>query len=208
MPTATLRDSKGLERGMVELPENLFGAKIHRHLMWQVVTNYLNNQRQGTSQVKTRGMVSGGGRKPFRQKGTGRARQGTSRAAHYRGGGRAFGPIPRDYHVQLPRKIRRQALRSALSVRAKEGLVTVVTDLAPGQGRTREMAAMLRSLGLAGTKCLLILEGNDAVAMRAARNMPLVQTTSAEQVNTYEVLRADHVLITEKAIDVLKEVRL
>ncbi len=207
MPTATLRDSRGQERGTVELPEDIFGAKIHRHLMWQVVTNYLNNQRQGTSQVKTRGMVSGGGKKPFRQKGTGRARQGTSRAAHYVGGGRAFGPIPRDYHVLLPRRIRRQALRSAFSVRAKEGLVTVVTDLAFERGRTREMASLLKGLGLSGTKCLLVLEGNDAAVMRAARNLPLVQTTSAAQVNAYEILRAGHILITEKAIDVLKEVR-
>lgn len=208
MPTATLRDSRGQERGTVELPEDLFGAKIHRHLMWQVVTNYLNNQRQGTSQVKTRGMVSGGGKKPFRQKGTGRARQGTSRAAHYVGGGRAFGPIPRDYHIQLPRKIRRQALRSALSVRAKEGLVTVMTDLALEQGKTSEVVRLLKSVGLTGSKCLLILEGNDPAVLRASRNMPRVQTTSAEQVNAYEILRADHILITEKAIDVLKEVRL
>ena len=102
MPTTTLRDHQGAEVGSVELPPQLFEAKIHRHAMWQVVTVFLTNQRQGTSQVKTRGMVSGGGRKPFRQKGTGRARQGTSRANLYVGGGRAFGPTPRDYHVDLP----------------------------------------------------------------------------------------------------------
>lgn len=207
MPTATLREPSGSEQGSVELPPALFDAKIHRHLMWQVVTAYLTNQRQGTSQVKTRGMVSGGGRKPFRQKGTGRARQGTNRANLMVGGARAFGPTPRDYHIDLPKQARRQALRSALSVRAREGQVTVLTNPGVAQGKTREIFGMLRNLGLADRKCLLIIEGNDPMVVRAARNLKNVCTTSARQVNTYEVLHAEHILVTTQALDVLKEGR-
>jgi large subunit ribosomal protein L4 len=172
--------------------------------MWQVVTAYLNNQRQGTSQVKTRGMVSGGGKKPFRQKGTGRARQGTSRAAHYVGGARAFGPTPRDYRQEIPKKTRRLALRSALTVRAKEGKVTVLTDLGVREGKTREILALLQRLNLAGTKCLFVIEGSDPLVVRAARNLQRVWTTGAHQLNTYEVLRADHVLITQGALQALQ----
>jgi large subunit ribosomal protein L4 len=205
MATTTLRNPQGADQGKVELPAPIFEAKIHRHAMWQVVTAYLNNQRQGTSQVKTRGMVSGGGKKPFRQKGTGRARQGTSRAAQYVGGARAFGPTPRDYHVDIPKKTRRLALRSALSVRAKEGKVTVLTDLGVSEGKTREVFGLLQRLSLAETKCLLVLEGNDPKVVRAARNLPRVWTSGAYQLNTYEVLRADHILITRAALDVLQQ---
>jgi large subunit ribosomal protein L4 len=205
MPTTTLRDHQGAEVGSVELPAQLFEAKIHRHAMWQVVTVFLSNQRQGTSQVKTRGMVSGGGRKPFRQKGTGRARQGSSRVNIYVGGGRAFGPSPRDYHVDLPKKTRRLALRSALSVRAKEGKIIVLAGTGVNEGRTREVVALLRSLGVGAAKCLLVLPGNDPLVLRAARNLPKLRTSSAGQLNTYEVLHAEHVLITREALDALKE---
>jgi large subunit ribosomal protein L4 len=205
MPTTTLRDHQGAEVGSVELPARLFEAKIHRHVMWQVVTAFLSNQRQGTSQVKTRSMVSGGGRKPFRQKGTGRARQGSSRANIYVGGGRAFGPTPRDYHVDLPKKTRRLALRSALSVRAKEGKVIVLAGTGVNEGRTREVVALLKGLGVDAAKCLLVLPGNDPLVLRAARNLPKLRTSSAGQLNTYEVLHAEHVLITREALDALKE---
>jgi large subunit ribosomal protein L4 len=207
MPTATLREPTGGEKGSIELPPALFDAKIHRHMMWQVVTTYLSNQRQGTSQVKTRGMVSGGGRKPFRQKGTGRARQGTNRSNIMVGGARAFGPIPRDYHVDLPKRSRRLALRSALTVRAREGQVTILTESGVREGKTREVLGVLKQLDLLGRKCLLVIDSNDPLVVRAARNLPLVSTTSAAQVNTYEVLRADHVIITAQALEALKEAR-
>ncbi len=204
MATTTLRDPQGAEKGTVELPASHFEAKIHRHAMWQVVTAYLANQRQGTSQVKTRGMVSGGGKKPFRQKGTGRARQGTSRAAHYVGGARAFGPSPRDYRIDIPKKTRRLALRSALTVRAKEGKVTVVTDAGVTEGRTREVFGMLQRLEIAGRKCLIVIDSNDPRVVRAARNIPGVWTSSTGQLNTYEVLRAEHIVITRQALDSLQ----
>ena len=205
MATTSLRNAQGADQGTVELPAELFEAKIHRHAMWQVVTAYLTNQRQGTSQVKTRGMVSGGGKKPFRQKGTGRARQGTSRAAQYVGGARAFGPIPRDYRIEIPKKTRRLALRSALTVRAKEGKVTVLTDLGVADGKTREIHGLLRTLNLAESKCLLVIEGNDPRVVRAARNLPRVRTSSAGQLNTYEVLQADHIVVARAALAALAE---
>jgi large subunit ribosomal protein L4 len=207
MPTASLRDPQGAERGSVDLPPELFGVEIHRHVMWQVVTAYLTNQRQGTSQVKTRGMVSGGGRKPFRQKGTGRARQGTSRANLMVGGARAFGPTPRDYHIDLPKKTRQLAMRSALSMKAREGLVTILTDAGVSAGKTREVYGLLQRLNLSGSKCLLVLESNDPMVLRAARNLPKVTTSSAAQVNTYEIMRAEHVLITSQALEALKASR-
>jgi large subunit ribosomal protein L4 len=207
MPTANLREPSGGEKGTVELPPALFDAKINRHAMWQAVTTFLTNQRQGTSAVKTRGMVSGGGKKPFRQKGTGRARQGTSRSNIMVGGARAFGPMPRDYHIDLPKGARRQALKSALTVRAREGQVTVLTETGVHEGRTREVRELVQKLNLVGRKCLLILESNDPVVVRAARNLPLVSTTSAAQVNTYEVMHADHLLITSQALTALKEAR-
>jgi large subunit ribosomal protein L4 len=207
MTTAILRDSQGAEQGATELPAELFDGKINRHVMWQVVTTYLNNQRQGTSQVKTRGMVSGGGKKPFRQKGTGRARQGTSRSPVMVGGARAFGPTPRDYHVDLPKKTRRLALRSALTTKAKDGLVTVLSETGVREGKTREVATLLQKLNLGDKRCLLILEANDPLVVRAARNLVRVQTTSAAQVHTYDVLHADHIVITSQALEALKEVR-
>ncbi len=161
MPTAILRDPQGGEKGKVELPSSIFDSKINRHVMWEVVKTYLTNQRQGTSQVKTRGMVSGGGRKPWRQKGTGRARSGTNRSNIWVGGARAFGPSPRDYHRDLPKKVRKLALRSALSVRAREGQITVLTDPGVTEGKTREIYGLLRSMDLAGTKTLLVLDSND-----------------------------------------------
>lgn len=205
MATTTLRNPQGADEGKVELPAPIFEAKINRHVMWQVVTAFLTNQRQGTSQVKTRGMVSGGGKKPFRQKGTGRARQGTSRAAQYVGGARAFGPTPRDYRIDIPKKSRRLALRSALSVRAKDGKVTILTDLGVSEGRTREIHGLLQRLDLAGTKCLFVIDGNDPRVVRAARNLPRVWTSSAQQLNTYEVLRAEHILITRAALEALQK---
>ena len=207
MPTATLRDPQGEEKGTVDLPAAFFESKIHRHVMWQVVTAYLTNQRQGTSQVKTRGMVSGGGRKPWRQKGTGRARSGTNRSNIWVGGARAFGPSPRDYHIDVPKKTRRLALRSAFTAKARDGAVTVLTDLGVRDGKTREITGLLKRLNLAGGRSLILVESNDPNIVRAARNLPTVTTSSAGQVNTYEVLRADHLLITKGALDALKEVR-
>lgn len=202
-----IRDPKGGEKGTVELPTELFSAKIHRHAMWLAVRSYLINQRQGTHKVKTRAEVSGGGVKPWRQKGTGRARSGTTRSPIWVGGGRAFGPKPRDYHTDLPKKLRRVAFASALSVRAKEGRVTVLSDVGVTAGKTKELYTTLKTLGIVDQRCLLIVDASESLAVRAGRNLPKLETTSPGQVNTYEVLRADQILVTSKALVALKEVR-
>lgn len=206
MATAKLKDPKGGDKGTVELPSELFDAKINRHVMWQAVRNFLNNQRQGTAKVKTRSEVSGGGAKPWRQKGTGRARAGSTRTNIWVGGGRVHGPQPRSHRYELPKKVRRLALRSALTVRAKDDLVTVLTETGVAEGRTKEMTAMLAALGLAEAKCLLVTDAQDDMTVRAGRNIRRLNTTSASQMNCYEVLWADHVVITSAALERLKEV--
>ncbi len=203
----SLRDGSGADKGTVELPGDLFGARIHRHAMWLAVRGFLINQRQGTSKVKNRKEVSGGGIKPWRQKGTGRARSGTIRSPIWVGGARAFGPKPRDYHIELPKKLRRVAFVSALSVRAKEGNVTVLTDAGATNGKTKELFSLLRQLGFADRRCLLIVDQSEQMAVRAGRNLPFLDTTNAGQVNTYEVMRAEQILVTSKALEALKEVR-
>jgi large subunit ribosomal protein L4 len=207
MATAQLKSPAGADQGTVELPETIFEAKINRHIMWESVVNHLANQRQGTVKVKTRSQVSGGGVKPWRQKGTGRARAGSSRTNIWVGGGRVHGPEPRDHYYKLPQKIRAAALRSALTVRAKDGNVTVLTESGVSEGRTKEVVAMLKSLGLDQGKCLLVVDGADPKVILAGRNLRAFDTSNAHQLNTYEVLWADHVLITQPALDALKEAR-
>lgn len=207
MATAQLRDPAGAEKGKIELPAELFESKIHRHAMWLAVNVHLTNQRQGTSKVKGRKEVKGGGVKPWRQKGTGRARSGTIRSPIWVGGARAFGPVPRDHHEDLPKKVRRLAFRSALSVRAKEGKVHVITDAGVKDGRTQEVAKTLKALGVAGSACLFIVDSADSLVVRAGRNIPWLVTASAAAANTYEVLRADHVVMTQAALETLKKER-
>ncbi len=207
MASAQLKDPSGAAKGTVDLPAEIFDAKINRHIMWLSVVNFLNNQRQGTVKVKTRSEVSGGGAKPWRQKGTGRARAGSSRTNVWVGGGRVHGPEPRDHYNKLPKGMRRAALKSALTVRAKDEQVTILTGSGVEEGKTREVANMIKSLGLEGSKCLLVVDDNDPKVILAGRNLRKFDTSSAEQVNTYEILWADHVLITEPALQKLKEVR-
>lgn len=207
MATAQLKDPSGADKGTVDLPAEIFESKINRHVMWQAVVNYQQNQRQGTVETKTRETVSGGGVKPWRQKGTGRARSGSTRTVVWAGGPPTKGPHPRDWYARLPKKVRSLALKSALTVRAKDGKVTVLTGSGISEGRAKEVSQVLRSLGLDDQKCLLVLEGHDPMAIRAGRNVARFNTTNAQQINAYEVLWADHVLVTQKAIDALVEVR-
>ncbi|MCA9729769.1 MAG: 50S ribosomal protein L4 [Candidatus Eisenbacteria bacterium] len=207
MATAQLKDPSGADKGTVDLPAEIFESEINRHVMWQAVVNYLKNQRQGTVQTKTRKTISGGGVKPWRQKGTGRARSGSTRTVVWVGGPPTKGPHPRDWYGRLPKKVRSLALRSALTVRAKDGRVTVLTGSGVADGRTKEVAQMVKSLGLGDQKCLLVVDGHDPMVIRAGRNMERLNTTNAHQIHAYEVLWADHVLVTQKAVDALKEVR-
>jgi large subunit ribosomal protein L4 len=198
--------SDGSEKGTATLPDELFGQQVHEHLLWLSVKRHLGNQRQGTAKVKTRGEVSGGGRKPWRQKGTGRARSGSNTSPLWPGGGRAFGPKPRDYRTELPKSQRRQALASALSLKAGEKAVAVVESLAFAAPKTKEMAGTLERMGLKDKRTLLVLGQADGNVVKSCRNLPNLTTTLAHQVNAYDLLNCDVVLLTRDGLDRMKEV--
>ena len=198
--------SDGSEKGNTTLPDELFAQQVHEHLLWLAVKRHLGNQRQGTAKVKTRGEVSGGGRKPWRQKGTGRARSGSNTSPLWPGGGRAFGPKPRDYRTDLPKGQRRRALVSALSLKAGDQAVAVLESLAFAAPKTREMAETLKRLGLEDKRTLLVLGQPDENVVRSCRNLPNLRTTLAHQVNPYELLNCDMLLLTRDGLDRMKEV--
>jgi len=205
MPTITLFTKTGAEAGTVELPDGLFAAPINTAVMHQAVTAQLNGRRMGTHQTKTRGMVRGGGRKPYRQKGTGRARQGSRSAPHYAGGGVVFGPHPRKYDQRLPRQMKRLALRGALTAKFSDGSIRVVQDLLLDAIRTRELVGYLDALQAAG-KVLVIAPARDERLELSARNLPGVTVILADSLNIVDVLDADTLLITEPAIATMSEV--
>ena len=203
---AKLYASDGSEKGSATLPDELFGQQVNEHLLWLSVKRYLGNQRQGTAKTKTRAEVSGGGRKPFKQKGTGRARQGSNTSPLMPGGGRAFGPRPRDYRTDMPKSQRRKALTSALSLKASEQAVSVIEPLRFDVPKTSAMAEVIRKLGLTGKKALLVLETPDENVVKSCRNLPNLRTTLAHQVNPYELLNCDVVLVTEAGLERMKKV--
>jgi large subunit ribosomal protein L4 len=196
----------GRETGTATLPEELFGQQVNEHLLWLSVKRYLGNQRQGTAAVKNKALVSGGGRKPFKQKGTGRARQGSNTSPLMPGGGRAFGPRPRDYRTEMPRTQRRKALASALSLKAGENAVMVVETPKFDAPKTRRMVEVLDKLGLTGKKALLVLDQADVNVVKSCRNLPNVRTTLAHLVTPYELLNCDALLVTETGLARMKEV--
>lgn len=203
---AKLYSASGAEKGVAALPEELFGQQVNEHLLWLSVKRHLGNQRQGTAKVKSRGEVSGGGRKPWRQKGTGRARAGSNTSPLWPGGGRAFGPEPRDFRTEMPRKQRRQALASALSLRAGENAVAVIEPLQMSAPRTRQMADLLKALGLAGKRTLLVIEQPSEPLLKSCRNLPNLRTRLAHQVNPYDLLNCEAVLVTQGGLERMKEV--
>jgi large subunit ribosomal protein L4 len=196
----------GAEKGTTSLPEALFGQQVHEHLLYLSVKRHLGNQRQGTAKVKSRGDVSGGTRKPFRQKGTGRARQGANNTPLMPGGGRAFGPKPRDYRTDLPKQQRRAALASALSQLASANAVTVLESLTFPEPKTRQMVEVLERLGLAGKRTLLVVGQADANLLKSCRNLRNLSMTLAHQVNAYELLNSDALLVTADGLERMKEV--
>ncbi len=205
MPTTTLYTKTGAEAGSVELPEPLFAAPVNPAVLHQVVNAQLAGRRVGTHDTKTRGEVSGGGHKPWRQKGTGRARQGSRRAPHWSGGGVVFGPHPRDYGQRLPRKMKRLALRGALTSKFGDGAVKVVEDLAMEEIRTRELVGYLEALDASG-RVLVVAPGRDERLELSARNLPGVSVILADSLNTVDVLGADVLLITRPALEAMSEV--
>lgn len=203
MPTVAIRDQSGNQVGERELPAELFEAPVNVPLMHQVVVAGLAAARRGTHSTKTRGEVSGGGRKPWRQKGTGRPRHGSIRSPIWTGGGIAHGPKPRDYSMRVNKKMKRAALRSALTDAHRSGKLALVAGLAFPQGRTREAVEVLEALGLSGN-ILVVLPRPDAWVERAFRNLPDVRVSYAGSLSVYEVLYADRVLLTGEAVDALE----
>ena len=192
-------------RHAVQLPADPFDGLVHEAVLHQAVKVYLANQRQGTASTKTRSFVTGGNQKPWRQKGTGRARQGSIRSPLWPGGGTAFGPLPRDYRAAIPKKMRRLALRSAFSARALEQAVHVVEPLVFEAPRTKRMVDLLDRMDLVGRKVLLLVSEDNRNVLLSARNLPDVEVRRYRDANPYEVLRADTVIIEEPALGTLAQ---
>ncbi|HVQ21939.1 MAG TPA: 50S ribosomal protein L4 [Candidatus Saccharimonadia bacterium] len=205
MATITLYVKTGATAGTVELPDGLFAAPVNTAVMHQVVIAQLAGRHLGTHDTKTRGEVRGGGKKPYRQKGTGRARQGSIRAPHYEGGGIVFGPHPRSYEQKVPKRMKRLALRGALSAKFADAAVMVVQDLAMDEIKTRELVGYLANLKAAG-RVLIVAPGRDEKLERSAANLPKVEIILADSLNTVDVLKADTLLITEPALATMAEV--
>lgn len=183
----------------VEISDEVFGVALNTPLLHQAVLRQLANKRVGTASTKTRGMVAGGGAKPFRQKGTGHARQGSRRAPHFKGGGIVFGPHPRDYSQSMPRKMRRQAIRSALSTRAAAQQLVVLDRLEFAEARTKDMVAVLEALPIS-RKVLVVLPDGDANVIKSARNIPGVKTLAADSINVVDLLNHDFLLTPLAAV--------
>jgi len=189
----------------LELPETIFGAPVRPDLLHEVVRMQLANRRRGTADTKNRSEVSGGGKKPWRQKGTGRARQGTIRSPLWRHGGIAFGPHPRDYGYQVSKTVRRQALCGALTVKAESGAIRVLESVTLEKPSTKAMRGLLNSLGAEG-RTLLVLPGRDAVVEKSVRNLSAVHVLTVQSLNVYDILRADTLILTAEGVQSLREV--
>jgi large subunit ribosomal protein L4 len=188
----------------VKLSESIFGIEPNQNALYIAVRAYLDNQRQGTAKVKTRAEVRGGGKKPFKQKHTGMARQGSSRSPVMIGGGSIFGPRPRDFSVRIPAKVRRLARRSALSLKAKEGQIKIVEDFTFEKPATKAMAGVLKALDLASSKTLLLVPKSDPNVTRSGRNIPRLFVAEADKASTYDLVNNKVLLIQKSAVEVLQ----
>jgi large subunit ribosomal protein L4 len=194
---------QGEQVSETELREDIFAVPVNEALMHQALVRQLANARLGTHKTKTRGQVSGGGRKPWRQKGTGRARQGSIRAPQWRGGGTVFGPTPRSYEQKMPRKMRRQALRCALTVKASGAQVKVLDAFEMSEPKTKEMVGILQNLGVESS-ALILLPQRDEVILRSVRNLPKVRTLVAQYLNVRDLLKYDCILVPLASLDVIE----
>lgn len=205
MPKVPVYNMEGNQVGEIELNEAIFGTEVNEPLLHQAIVAYEANRRQGTVSTKTRSEVSGGGRKPWRQKGTGRARHGSTRSPIWVGGGVTFGPKPRSYRQALPRKVRRAALKSALSAKVLAGDLIVLDSLSLPEAKTKRMAEILKALG-ASEKALVVLPGPDRNVELSARNLPGVALRQARGINAYEVLKHRKLVITRDGVAQVEEV--
>jgi large subunit ribosomal protein L4 len=194
---------QGEQVSETELRDDIFGVAVNEALMHQALVRQLANARLGTHKTKTRSEVRGGGRKPWRQKGTGRARQGSIRSPQWRGGGTVFGPTPRSYRQKMPRKMRRQALRSALTVKASGAQVMVLDALDMSEPRTREVLGILENLGV-DSSVLILLPQRDEVLLRSVRNLPKVRTLVAQYLNVRDLLKYDYILMPLASLEVIE----
>jgi large subunit ribosomal protein L4 len=205
MPSIPLYDRTGKTVGDVELSDELFAAPVNTAVLHQVVTAQLAARRTGTHDTKTRGEIRGGGKKPYRQKGTGRARQGTVTAPHYRGGGVVFGPHPRSYEQRLPRKMKRLALRGALTAKLTDDQVKVIDTFGIDAIKTKDLVGVLRALAADG-RVLVVSPGRDQNLELSARNLPTVDIILADSLNVVDLIKADLVLIEQPALARMQEV--
>lgn len=205
MPKVALYNMKGENIGEIELNDSIFGVEVSMSAMHAAVKNFLANQRQGTQSSLTRTEVSGGGRKPWKQKGTGRARQGSTRAPQWRHGGVVFAPKPRDYRYSLNKKFKRLALKSALTTKVNEENIVVLDSLTFDDIKTKNMIAVLKALGVEG-KAMLVTAASDEKIVKSARNIPGIMTRPADTINTYDILNHVKFIVTKDAIDKIQEV--
>ncbi len=205
MPKVTMYNISGDQVGEIELSDDIFGIEINENAMYEVVKNQLANKRQGTQSTKTRAEVRGGGRKPWRQKGTGRARVGSIRSPLWVGGGVTFAPKPRDYSYRLPKKIRKLAMKSALTSKVNNDEIVVLDGLNISAPKTKEMINILSNLN-ADKKALIVMDGRDDAVIKSARNIPGVKTTSVNTLNVYDILKYDKFIITKDAVQKVEEV--
>ena len=204
MANVKVFNMSGSEVGSIELNDSIFAVEVNTHVMHQAVVQYLANKRQGTQSALTGAEVRGGGRKPWRQKGTGRARQGSTRSPQWTGGGVVFAPKPRDYSFKLNKKVKRLALKSALTTKVNDGKFVVVDEINLPEMKTKEMVKVLNNLNV--NKSLVVLEDANEKAVVAARNIPTVKTASVSTINVYDILKYDSVVVTKAAVEKIEEV--
>ncbi len=204
MANVSVYNMEGKEVGKIDLSDAVFGVEVNEHLVHMAVVQHLANKRQGTQKAKTRSEVSGGGRKPWRQKGTGHARQGSTRSPQWKGGGVVFAPVPRDYSFKLNKKEKRAALKSALTSKVMDEKIVVVDELKFDEIKTKNFKTVMDNLKV--DKGLVVLAENDKNVILSARNIPTIETTSIGTLNVYDVMKAGKVVLTKDAVSKIEEV--
>ncbi|MDY0234868.1 MAG: 50S ribosomal protein L4 [Gudongella sp.] len=205
MPKVNVYNMQGEVVEEMELNDTIFGIEINEHAVYEVVKNQLANKRQGTQSAKTRAEVRGGGRKPWRQKGTGRARQGSTRSPQWKGGGVVFAPKPRDYSYSVPKKVKRLALKSALTAKVNDNEIIIVDEFKLAAPKTKEMKKILSNLN-ADRKALIVTDVKNVDVIRSANNMPYIATTIVNTLNVYDILKYNSFIITKEAVKKVEEV--
>jgi len=205
MPEVTVVNMDNKETGKVDLPKKLFDGPVRIDLIHEAVKNYLANQRQGNASTKTKGLVMGGGKKPWRQKGTGRARAGSIRSPLWRGGGTVFGPLTRDYSYKLPKKVKRKALYAAFTSKLQNESIIVINEVVINEPKTRLVKKFLETMQLDNKRVLLVVDKRDRNLELASRNLYLVKVAKASDLNVYDLLYYEKMILTMKAVNLLKE---